>query len=176
MPETRLILALTAVFNVTLMLAPDVFPARSRPMAVIVLTPGNRGTPSARNEQLETTASIGRMVTIPLTSIVTFTCSPLTVPTTMSLIIPVSVIGEDVTTSPSEGESMVTVGGVVSRVTAMLAVAAPPDVFLATAVIVLFPSLSRDLRPERSSAQGCRNSINLYCFGVVKCAGDRNGA
>src|SRR5437899_2659219 len=60
----------------------------------------------------------------------------------MSFAIPVTVIDASDVENPSVGEAMTTRGGVVSSVAWILAVLAAPWAFVATAVIVLFPSIN----------------------------------
>lgn len=82
---------------------------------------------------------------MPLT--VTVALSPLTVPTTMSLIMPATSMTAWLVTKPSGGESMVTTGARVSKAASMVAVPMLPTWSVATAVITLLPS-SRSMEAD----------------------------
>src|SRR5258708_7491326 len=71
---------------------------------------------------------------------VAVTCWLFTVPTTVSLALPLTVMEASVVAKPSKGASIEIRGGVVSRVTCKLAVLIVPCEFFADAVRGLFPS------------------------------------
>src|ERR1017187_6428597 len=97
----------------------------------MTLLPTVRGTAVARKVRLDTWAAA------PLTA--TDACWSFTVPTTISFTMPDTEMEASVVTNWSGGEVIVTWGGVVSRVTWMLAVLAPADV-VAVAAMMLGPS------------------------------------
>jgi hypothetical protein len=72
---------------------------------------------------------------------VTVAWGAFTVPVTMSLIMPVTVTVEEDSTAFAVGESITTIGGVVSTTTVMLALEATPEELVAVAVITLAPSV-----------------------------------
>lgn len=146
-PETILILGLAWVSSVTVMAELASFPAASIPVAVIVFVPDVRLIPSAMKPLFDTVAWMPFTTTVAL--------FPFTVPETMSFIMPVTVIGDEKSVAPSDGLFMITLGGVVSTVTEMLAVPVFPKGSDATAVINLVPSpmsrISEKAPPEMAA-------------------------
>ena len=135
LPETNWMRrSVVAGWRVTVICIVAELPTRSRPIAWITFGPIASGIPVAVNNRFATCAAT------PLT--VTCACASLTVPTTMSLMLPEIVTKASVVANVSVGEVIVTCGGVVSSVVVMLAVLMPPTGVSALAVIRFGPSAS----------------------------------
>ena len=121
-----------AIVRVTTIEAVAWLPERSVAVTCTVFGPSDRGTFWAMKERFDTCAAT------PLTA--TVACCGFTVPTTMSLTMPLTAIEAAVVVASGSGVVTLRRGGVVSSVTCTLAVVTVPLELVATAVIVFVPS------------------------------------